>query len=75
MARKKAPLHEVIKSLREALDPPLTAAEFARKIRMDPIRYWRLESGDTRLLADDVVRIADGLGRGVAEIYGEARAS
>lgn len=74
MARKKVPLHQRIREYREELDPPTTAAEFARQIGMDPIRYWRLENGETRLLADDVASIAKGLRRSVAEIYGEARA-
>ncbi len=74
MARKKTALNERIRKLRESLDPPVTAAEFARQIGMDPIRYWRLENNETRLLADDVAAIAKGLKTGVAEIYGEADA-
>lgn len=42
---------------------------------MDPMRYWRLENGKTRALAEDVEQIARALRISVAEVYGEAKAS
>jgi transcriptional regulator with XRE-family HTH domain len=76
VSRRKRPTPpERLRRLRLAQDPPLSAAAFAARVGMDPMRYWRLENGKVRPLAEDFEAIAAALKISVAEIYDEDKAA
>lgn len=69
--RKRLTPPERLRRLRLAQDPPLSAAAFAARVGIEPVRYWRLENGRVRPLAEDFEQIAAALKISVAEIYGD----
>lgn len=81
MARKKTRsrpvpasslLAQQIMAIREA--EGVTREDLAKRSGIEYLRLWRLETGKTRPLAEDIARIADALRRPVGDFY-EARAS
>jgi len=50
----------------------LSREKVARAAGMSSLRLWRIENGETRVLAVDVAKLAKALETSVAEIYGEA---
>lgn len=61
---------ERLQQVREASG--LSREKVARAAGMSALRLWRIENGQTRVLAVDVAKLAKALETSVAEIYGEA---
>jgi transcriptional regulator with XRE-family HTH domain len=58
--------------IREARN--LSRDEVARRLKTTRMRIWRLEKGDTKILADDVPRIARALRTSILALYGRKAA-
>jgi len=62
-----SPVGARIRVIREKRD--LTREQLAKKLRTNRLRIWRIETGSTRLEADDVPRFARALGVKPAELF------
>lgn len=70
MDEQKPSLPERLVAAREAAK--LSRADLAKKLGWTEIRVWRLETGKTKILAEDVQLIADACNTTVGAVYGEA---
>ncbi len=68
--RQLVEIHDRLRELREQREPD--RERFAKKMGISPIKLWRLETGRTKLSANDIPRFAKALSVTVAELYGEA---
>lgn len=48
-----------VQERREALE--MTRSELAKKLKISPLKLWRIETGKTRLIADDLPSYAKAL--------------
>lgn len=60
---------ERIVSRREALK--LSRAQLAKKLGLTRRQLWRLETGEVRIVAEDMPKIAKALRTSVSALYGE----
>lgn len=61
---------EQVERLRKAAN--LSRAELAEKLKWSELKVWRIEKGETRMLADDVPLVAEALSQPVGALFGEA---
>jgi transcriptional regulator with XRE-family HTH domain len=66
-------LPERMAAIREAAG--MSRAELAKKLGWTEIRVWRLETGKTKVLAEDVQAYADACKVTVGEVFGETAAA